>query len=56
MKRSRTGYTSKEVPRTCTSITNSPTATNGSYFGLETSIDEADGMPKLAINRPRGLS
>ena len=31
-------------------------ATNGSNFGLETSIDEADSMSKLATNRPRGLS
>lgn len=35
---------------------NSATATNGSYFGLETSIDEADSMSKLATNRPRSLS
>jgi hypothetical protein len=32
------------------------TATYESHFGLETSIDEADRMSKLATNRPRRLS
>jgi len=56
MKRSRAGSTAKEAPRTSASIMNSPTVTHRSYFGLETSIDEADSMSKLATNRPRGLS